>query len=101
MAGAVPPAPDAIQSLDVKAATPSADLGAGPRVVKLLGEAWRHAKPIGALAAGTGVLASAAIPQAGRGVVLGASAELVEQFAALLAGHRVWARFEPASRPVG
>ena len=45
VASAVPPAPDAQPTVDAKA--DAASSGADPRVVKLLGELWRHAKAIG------------------------------------------------------
>ncbi len=67
--GPVPPAPDARPSVDVKAeATASAG---DPRVVKLLGEAWRLAKAIGALDGADEVLAAAGVPGDGAGVVRG------------------------------
>ena len=94
VAGETPPAPDAWQSLDAKAATPGAGAEVDPRVGKLLGGAWRHAKAIAALPAGESVLTASGLPAEGVGVLLGDGVEVASGLADLLAEHRVWARFE-------
>ena len=91
-----PPAPDARPSLDAKA-----DGSAGstdPRVRTLLEQAWRHAKPIAALPEARTVLDDVGIDPAGVGVLVGDSTTAASGLSELLARHRVWERFEPASR---
>ncbi len=95
VAGSTPPAADAQPAVDAKA---GADDGApDPRVVKLLGEVWRHAKAIGAVDGGADVLAAAGVDGDGVGVVTGTADEVVEELLVLLAAHRAWDRFEPVS----
>ena len=94
--GAVPPAPDARTSVDAKAdaaATSSVD----PRIVKMLGELWRHAKSIGATGAAEEVLAAADVPANGIGVVCGDADSVAAGLIDLLAAHRAWERFTPVS----
>ncbi len=93
--GAVPPAPDARTSADAKA---GADADASdPRVVKLVGEAWRHAKALGAIGAADAVLTEAAADAAAPGVVTGTAGAVADGILALLASHRAWHRFAPVS----
>ncbi len=95
--GAVPPAPDAHPSVDAKAgALVSA---ADTRVVKLLGEVWRHAKAIGVVGAAEEVLREGGVPVAGTGVVSGEADTVSTSLLELLAEHRVWDRFTPVSAP--
>ena len=91
LVGDLPPAPDAMVSGDTKAG--AAD-GAttDPRVVKLVGEAWRHAKAIGAVDADV-ALAESGVTGDDAGVVVTPAAELAPQLLELLAGHRSWERF--------
>jgi catalase len=91
VAGAAPPAPDAMVNRDSKAGA-TGDAAVDPRVVLLLEECFRHAKPIGAWGAGRQLLEAAGI--AGAGVVIDddASAAL-DQVRELLGRHRVWQRF--------
>lgn len=63
-------------------------------MVKLLEEAWRHAKAIGTID-GAGALAAARVPEAGAGVVNGSGDEVAQQLIELLGAHRVWERFTP------
>ncbi len=93
-----PPAPDAWQTLDAKAGTPTPGGGVDARVVKLLQEAWRHAKAIVADPAGADVLTAASVPADGAGVVVAEAADGAAGLSDLLAVHRVWERFEPVSR---
>ncbi len=91
-----PPAPDARPGLDAKADGSAATTD--PRVRKLLGEAWRHAKPIAVLPEAVPVLIDAGIDNEGAGVLVGDAAAVAAGLADLLARHRVWERFEPVPR---
>jgi catalase len=93
--GAVPAASDAKTSVDAKAG--AAHGGADPRVVKLLGEVWRHAKAIGVTAGAEAVLAEAGIPEDGVGLVRGDPAVVAAGVLELLSVHRAWQRFVPVS----
>jgi catalase len=96
LAGAPAPAPDALAGRDAKAGTPTSGGRLDPRVVLLLGEAWRHAKPIGAWGAAEQALSGAAIPADAAGVVRGENGEIVfGEITGLLGAHRVWDRFPP------
>ncbi|MFB7617731.1 catalase [Kitasatospora sp. NPDC056181] len=67
------------------------------RVVLLVNEAYRHAKPIGVLAGARAVLVPAAVDPRAPGVVLETEgADVLARLTDLLALHRVWDRF-PAS----
>ena len=91
VAGAAPPAADALVSRDSKAGA-AGTATVDPRVVLLLEECFRHAKAIGAWGPGRDVLDAAAV--AGAGVVTGDdAAEVLEQVQELLGAHRVWERF--------
>lgn len=94
VAGAAPPAPDAIPMRDSKVGEQVG--GLDPRVVLLLDECYRHAKVIGAW--GDGATALAALGLEGvTGVVSGAdAAETLAEVQQLMAGHRVWERFGAA-----
>ena len=60
----------------------------------MLGEAFRHAKAVGAWGPGAEALSAAGCsPDAAGVVVAGGGAEAVAQIADLLAAHRVWDRF--------
>ncbi len=61
-------------------------------MLKLIGEAWRHAKAIGAIGDST-ALAEAGITVEDEGVIVGAAKVLAPQLLELLAGHRAWERF--------
>jgi catalase len=91
VAGAAPPAPDALVSRDSKAGA-AGTATVDPRVVLLLEECFRHAKAIGAWGPGRDVLEAAGVD--GAGVVTGDdAAEVLEQVQELLGAHRVWERF--------
>ena len=91
VAGAAPPAPDALVSRDSKAGA-AGTATVDPRVVLLLEECFRHAKAIGAWGPGRDVLDAAAVD--GAGVVTGDDpADVLAQVQELLGAHRVWERF--------
>ncbi|GHJ37821.1 catalase [Streptomyces sp. TS71-3] len=96
LAGVTGPAPDAYGQRDVKAADPGTPAGAAsdPRVLLLLGEAYRHQKAIGALGGAERVLREAGVPVEAPGVVTGDDAGgVLDSLTGLLATHRVWDRF--------
>jgi catalase len=95
VAGRIPPARDALPSLDAKSGDPSpAEQPFDPRVLLMLSEMFRHSKAIGVLAAAQDVLAAAGIPSDAAGVVVAESPpSAVQELAALVAKHRVWDRF--------
>ena len=83
-------------NMDAKAGT-SHSVVTDPRVVKLLQEAWRHCKAIGAVDA-RDALAAAAIPDTAAGVVTGKTSAVGTQMLTLLGVHRVWERFDTGPR---
>ena len=98
--GATPPAPDAAVGLDAKSglARPGDEPTlADPRVVKLLQEAWRHAKAIGSSDAAP-TLQAAGIPADAAGVSDGDPAAVTNDVLELMAMHRSWDRFPAAPR---
>jgi len=96
--GATPPAPDALPALDAKSGAGDGPAGdSDPRVVKMLQEAWRHAKAIGSMDDGTAP-AAAGIPSGGVGIATGSGTDVAQQILDLLSAHRSWDRFEPAPR---
>jgi catalase len=101
VAGAPAPAADAdAPGLDAKAGDPSAAYAAvDPRVVLMLGEAYRHAKAIGGWGEAKRAFVAAGFDGSAPGVVLGDKAsEVLEEVTDLLAEHRVWHRFRAASQ---
>lgn len=91
VASAAPPAPDAVVHRDSKAgeATPAA---VDPRVVLLVEECFRHAKPVGAWGAGRDVIDAVGV--GGAGVVMADGPDAVlEEVGELIGAHRVWERF--------
>ncbi|MEV6695118.1 catalase [Micromonospora sp. NPDC051196] len=95
LAAAPPPAPDALAARDAKAgAANSATVD--PRVLLLVEEVWRHAKPIGAWGTGVTVLEQAGVTGS-PGVLTGDSGgDVFGSVQQLMTNHRVWERF-PAS----
>ena len=85
---------DAFGARDAKAGNGTADAAAAdPRVLLMLAEAYRHAKPI---AGGTRqqVLSAAGIPAQAPGVLAGEDAtQVLTATVGLLGQHRVWDRF--------
>jgi len=93
--GATPPAPDAIPALDAKSGAGDGPAAASdPRVIKLLQEAWRHAKAIGSMDEASAP-ADANIPSDGVGIATDNGKDLAQQILDLLSAHRSWDRFEP------
>jgi catalase len=94
LVGELPPAPDAMVSGDTKAGAGSSRIASDPRVIKLIGEAWRHSKAIGAIASGESAsLTDVDITGDDEGVVVGTAKEVALRMLELLAEHRVWGRF--------
>jgi catalase len=91
------PGKDADAGRDAKAcAVPALTAAVDPRVVLMAGEAFRHAKALGALDGARGVLDAAGIPAAGPGVVVTPDIDrLLRGVTDLLTTHRVWNRFPP------
>jgi catalase len=88
--GDLPPAPDAMVSSDAKAGAPAAV--SDPRVVKLVGEAWRHAKAIGVIEAETTLVETGATPF-DVGIAVGTAKQVAPKLLKLLGQHRAWDRF--------
>ena len=97
LAGALPPAPDASPSVDAKAGAATAGRTVDPRVVKLLDEAWRHAKAIAAVAGAEETLTAAGVPTSGTWVVSGNAATVASTVLEMLGTHRAWERFPAVS----
>ncbi len=98
LAGTPAPAPDAMPSGDAKAGAPSTP-ELDPRVALMLSEAYRHCKALGGWADSVVAVTAAGCPVDAAGVVLGGDPSAVlAQVVDLLAKHRVWERFETASR---
>ncbi|MFJ4983244.1 catalase [Streptomyces sp. NPDC088732] len=95
LAEAPGPAADAQGSRDAKAGGPSpVSAPVDPRVVLMLQEAYRHAKPIGGWGASDPALQAAGIAVGSAGVVTGSDGEAVlREITTLLGAHRVWERF--------
>jgi catalase len=93
LAGRPLPAPDALTARDAKASELSGpDLD--PRVALMLGEAFRHAKAIGAWGAGVEALELAGIPLDALGLATGEHpAAVAGDLHDLMGTHRVWDRF--------
>ncbi|MGI5267751.1 catalase [Nonomuraea sp. CA-218870] len=97
VASAPAPGKDAYGARDAKAGG-GADSPIDPRVLLLITEAYRHAKPIGGWGAASQVLSQAGIPAQAPGVVVaddGPSA--LDGTLRFLAAHRVWDRFPAAA----
>ncbi len=92
LVGDLPAAPDAMVSGDTKAGTGDAGALSDPRVVKLIGEAWRHSKAIAAVEQNA-ALAEAGITAEDEGVLVGTAKAVAPRLLELLAEHRVWGRF--------
>ncbi|MCF6377405.1 catalase [Nocardioides KLBMP 9356] len=91
VAGAAPPAPDAIIARDTKAGG-SATVATDPRVGLLVEECFRHSKAIAGFGEGRAALEELGI--GGAGVVTGDSGgDVVDDLVTLVSAHRVWERF--------
>ena len=95
LAGAPAPGSDAYGARDAKAGGGTDDGGnLDPRVVLLVAEAFRHAKPIGGWARGEQALQAAGCDPQAPGVAVGSDANAVlGTVSELLVHHRVWDRF--------
>jgi catalase len=92
IADAPAPAPGAVPARDAKAGTAVA-VTADPRVMRLVDEAWRHAKAIGGWDQGALVVEQAGIADSPGVVTAGTGPEALAAVKELLAAHRVWQRF--------
>lgn len=92
------PAPDAEPTFDAKAGHSTAGKPLDPRVVKMVGEMFRHCKAIAVAPGATAVLEAAGVPADAIGVVTEEPEAAVAGLAKLLATHRVWERF-PTAKP--
>ncbi len=94
VAGAAPPAPDAVASRDSKAgAEQDVDADLDPRVGLLLEECFRHAKVIGAWGDGETAITAMGLEEEAGVVVRDEAAAVLADVQRLMAGHRVWDRF--------
>ncbi|MEU4535629.1 catalase [Streptosporangium sp. NPDC023825] len=102
LAGAPAPGKDAYGARDAKAGNGvPATAGVDPRVLLMLGEAFRHAKPLGGWGDAGQALAAAGIDTAAPGVLVADGGEAVlEEIVRLLGRHRVWDRFPAAAEVV-
>lgn len=92
---------DAYGARDSKAAHEVDDgVGTDPRVLKLLSEAYRHAKALGGWNESSEVLTAAGCPVGAPGVIVGDDPQWVlQQVIELLKTHRVWERFPAEGMP--
>ncbi len=94
VAGAPTPGPDASAGTDVRAVPTASSPAFDARPVRLLEEAWRHCKPIGAWGAGSELLSAVGIAPEQLGVAVSTDgADVVDRVVELLGAHRVWDRF--------
>ncbi|WP_030923777.1 catalase [Streptosporangium amethystogenes] len=94
LAGTPAPGKDAYGARDAKAGNGVAGMPTDPRVLLMLAEAFRHAKPLGGWADAERALTAAGIDTAAPGVLVADSGDTVlEEVVRLLGGHRVWDRF--------
>ncbi|MFI7468761.1 catalase [Nonomuraea sp. NPDC049646] len=92
LAGAPAPGDDAYGARDAKAGDGGTPVD--PRVLLLVGEAYRHAKAVGGWGTAAQALQAAGIPAQAPGVVTGQDGEgVLRDVLALLPLHRVWDRF--------
>ena len=94
LVGDLPPAADALTSIDAKSGAAD-EVVVDPRIVKLVGEVWRHAKAIGAVDAAD-ALAVCGVPDTAAGVVSGDANAVAGQLLTLMGAHRAWERFTAA-----
>lgn len=91
VAAAAPPAPDATVHRDSKSGE-AAPAAVDPRVVLLVEECFRHAKPVGAWGAGRDVIDAVGV--GGPGVVTAdGPGAVLDGVGELIGSHRVWERF--------
>jgi catalase len=93
VAALVPPAADARQSRDAKAAA-GTSTAVDPRLTLLVDEAFRHGKGIGVVG-DSGMAAALGLADDEAGVVVGDAAAVAAAVVEGLAQHRAWDRFTP------
>ncbi|WP_171117339.1 MULTISPECIES: catalase [Streptomyces] len=96
LAGVPGPGGDAYGARDAKAGNgePNGARPTDPRVLLMLGEAFRHGKAIGGWAGAQSALEAAGVPADAPGVVTGETGTgVLEEVTGLLKSHRVWERF--------
>ncbi len=98
LADAPAPAPSAVPARDAKAGTlpiRKTETGAAvdPRVLRLIDEAWRHAKAVGAWSNGVTVLNQLDFTDTPGVITANTGQEAFTGVHELLASHRVWQRF--------
>ncbi|GAA1018000.1 catalase [Acrocarpospora pleiomorpha] len=97
MAGAPGPGKDARGVRDAKAANGKAAMVIDPRILLMLHEAYRHAKPLGGWGDAATAFDVAGIATDAPGIVIGSDpAAVLGEVAELLTRHRVWDRFPAA-----
>lgn len=94
LAAAPAAGPDAHPDLDGKAGTPKPGEGLDPRLVLLLQETYRQAKPIALAGPSAETFGAAGLPAEGPGLLHCDVAEAIGQVSGLVAQHRVWERFD-------
>ncbi|MHA6757360.1 catalase [Streptacidiphilus sp. PAMC 29251] len=92
------PGADAYGARDAKAGnTPTVVAEVDPRIVLMVGEAYRHAKALGGWTEPQHTLEAAGYLYGAPGVVIGEEPQtILEEITALLGQHRVWDRFPAA-----
>ena len=94
VAGVPDQADDAYANRDAKAWSGGTEASIDPRVLLLLTEAYRHAKPLGSLSSARQAFDVAGIPVDAPGVSVGQDGEnVLREIVDLLGHHRVWERF--------
>ena len=94
LAGVPAQGKDAFATRDAKAWNGSTPAPVDPRALLMLTEAYRHAKPLGALSGARQAFDTAGIPVDAPGIVVGDDAgDVLGQITDLLGHHRVWERF--------
>ena len=94
LAGTPAQGKDAFATRDAKAWSGATDTSIDPRALLMITEAYRHAKPLGALTAARQVFDTAGIPADAPGIVIDDDGDAVlRDVVDLLGYHRVWERF--------
>ena len=94
LAGTPAPGKDAHGARDAKAGNGVTGMPTDPRVLLMLAEAFRHAKPLAGWADAERALTAAGIDTSAPGVLVADSGDAaLEEVVRLLARHRVWDRF--------
>jgi catalase len=98
LAGAPAPGKDAYGARDAKAGNGTPGGLIDSRVLLMLSEAFRHAKPLGGWANAEQAFTAAGIDTAAPGVLVADSGEAVlQEVVRLLGQHRIWERFPTAA----